>query len=188
MANHIPELSQAISWIARHKRIWRASLLAFLLLAAAGPWTFDKIFVPAEYACSNAVRLEGDFCGIPLPGITIFFWGTIGFIESAIGLATGESALGQGIQNLLISLLLLALFLPIFSLLRLALRGNGRLWFLRAAIFLAFVLGLLFAGSGATRLHPAVWGIWLYLGLLALILVLEFFTLRGERNRVPGPS
>ncbi len=61
-----------MSWINKHKRVWRVAILVLLLVAIMGPWTFDRINVPSEYPCS--VRLEGDFCGTPMSGIWIFSW------------------------------------------------------------------------------------------------------------------
>lgn len=40
----------------------RVVILLSLLVAIMGPWTFDRIHVPAQYTCSTPfVRLEGDF-------------------------------------------------------------------------------------------------------------------------------
>src|SRR3990172_8658466 len=50
---------------------FRIILLALLVVAIIGPWTYDLIHVPAEYPCQPPfVRLEGDFCGEPALAIT----------------------------------------------------------------------------------------------------------------------
>jgi hypothetical protein len=60
-------------WTNEYKKVWRVAVLVLLLVAIMGPWTFDRIHVPSEYSCSSPyIRLEGDFCGIPLRGITVF--------------------------------------------------------------------------------------------------------------------
>jgi len=159
-----------------------------LLLAIAGPWVFDRLNVPSEYPCTSGVRLEGDFCGIPLPGIRIFFWGIIGLPSSIARIISGESALAQGSRDILVSLLLLLLFLPVVSQLRLAVKGDGRRRFTVAALVPAIIVMLLVAITGITPLHQAAWGIWLYLGLVALALVLETLVLRRERVLAPDVS
>ncbi|HMS01246.1 MAG TPA: hypothetical protein PKE62_18530 [Anaerolineales bacterium] len=54
--------------------IIRAGVLLLLILALLGPWMFDQINVPAEYDCSAPfIRLNGDFCGLPISGLR-FFW------------------------------------------------------------------------------------------------------------------
>lgn len=57
-------------------------MLALLIVSLLGPWMYDVIHVPAEYTCDNPfVRLEGDFCGLPLSGIKFFTWFAGGFFH-----------------------------------------------------------------------------------------------------------
>jgi hypothetical protein len=55
--------------INKHRKITRVAILILFITSMLGPWMFDLINVPAEYACSKPnVRLYGDFCGMPVPG------------------------------------------------------------------------------------------------------------------------
>jgi hypothetical protein len=77
-----------LSWLNERRRIWRVIALAALLLAILGPWAFDRTNVPAEYPCTRPhIRLEGDFCGLPLSGL----WGTLLFIEVVASALIGEA-------------------------------------------------------------------------------------------------
>jgi len=63
-----------MSWIYENQHKWRITLLVVMVVAFMGPWTFDRIYVPAKYECSAPfIRLEGDFCGIPMSGLRFFF-------------------------------------------------------------------------------------------------------------------
>ena len=56
-------------WLREHKNVWRVTVLALLRVAMLGPWWFSRIVVPSQYPCSNPlIRLEGDYCGMPMPG------------------------------------------------------------------------------------------------------------------------
>jgi len=83
-------------WINEHKNVWRVAVLVLLLVAIMGPWAFDRIYVPSEYSCSAPfVRLEGDFCGVPLGGITVFSFMVVVFINISVELVTGAIVLTQ---------------------------------------------------------------------------------------------
>jgi hypothetical protein len=59
-----------MSWLNQNARLWRIIILVLLVLTFIGPWGYDRINVPAQYECSPPnFRLEGDFCGMPLPGV-----------------------------------------------------------------------------------------------------------------------
>ncbi len=102
-----------MSWLIEHKRVWRAAILMLLLLASIGPWAFDRIVVPAEYACSAPfIRLKGDFCGTPLSGVWILL-AVVGEAIRIVGsLVTGTSTFGEVGRLPLIVLLVL---LPLLS-------------------------------------------------------------------------
>jgi hypothetical protein len=56
-----------------HKTALRWLILALLIAAMLGPWGFDLLNVPAQYACEKpSVRLYGDFCGYPISGFSGF--------------------------------------------------------------------------------------------------------------------
>jgi hypothetical protein len=95
-----------MSWINKHKRVWRVAILVLLLVAIMGPWTFDRINVPSEYPCSTPnIRLEGDFCGTPMSGIWIFSWMVGGFINAGVGLVTSALGFTEWAREFLFSLL-----------------------------------------------------------------------------------
>ncbi|MBV6450740.1 MAG: hypothetical protein MHPDNHAH_01466 [Anaerolineales bacterium] len=65
----------------KSKSIIRAGALLLLVLALLGPWMYDYVSVPAEYTCDKPfIRLDSDFCGIPLSVIQFFNWFAIGFL------------------------------------------------------------------------------------------------------------
>jgi hypothetical protein len=173
-----------MSWINEHKRVWRVAILVLLLVAIMGPWTFDRINVPAEYPCSAPdIRLEGDFCGMPISGIWIFSWMIGGFIIMGVELVTGATGFadsgGEFLRAFLFIMVLLLLLLPIFSTLFLIVRGDRRRRqvFNAAAWGLAASIGLLIGITIYQKLFWRLWGIWLYIGLAVSALILEVLTL-----------
>ena len=181
-SSSLPRERKKMSWIGKHKRTWRMSLMVLLLLAAVGPWYIDEIHVPAEYECRNAIRLEGDFCGVPLPGIRIIPGFPIGMFISAVRLLTGETAFWQGVLELVGTCFFTLFFLPIFSSLLLSVKEGSQRWrqFHFAVLCFAVALGALYVISSFSR--SALWGFWLYIGALVCALVLELLTWRQERT------
>jgi len=160
-----------------------------LLVAIMGPWTFDRIYVPSEYPCSAPnIRLEGDFCGVPISGIRVFSWIIGGSINAGVGLVTGATVFadrgGEFLRGFLVIMVLLLLVLPFFSTLLLIRGGDHRRrqMFHVAAWDLAAGAGLLLGASGFSRPHWALWGIWLYIGLAVSALILEVLTLAAGRR------
>ena len=87
-------------WLDKNKRIWRTAILIMLLVALIGPWTFERINVPAKYPCTSPfIRLEGDFCGEPMSGIWILSLMIFGMVSSSMGLASGGSFSSTGLAN-----------------------------------------------------------------------------------------
>jgi hypothetical protein len=179
-----------VSWIIDHKNVWRVAVLILLLVAILGPWWFDLIVVPSKYPCSNPfIRLEGDFCGMPMPGIWILV-GLVGRpIELVVGLVTGATVSTDSgyavLYSVLCGLLVRLLVLPFFSTLLLILCGNR--WrqqvFHIAAWSLATGAGLLLGIELSRHLWSwALWGIWLYIGLAISALLLEVLTLIGGKQ------
>ena len=181
-------------WMENHDRDWRIVILALLLVAFLGPWTFDLIHVPSEYACSSPfIRLSDDFCGTPLSGIRLFGWVAGGFIYSSTGLVTGEMMLSEWLREFLYSLLLCLPLLPVFSTLLRILRRDykpGQVFTIIAWI-MAIGFGLFWGVNNFPRSFWAVWGIWLYIGLALSALVMEgkiyWMNKYRDKNRdVPG--
>lgn len=164
-----------MSWIEEHKRDWRIALLVLLLVGFLGPWTFDRINVPAEYTCDPPyIRLEGDFCGVPLSGIWLYPWLLSGLIYSITGLLTRELVFTEWIREFLFSLLLFLSQLPFLCTLLLIRRGDNQLRQTLTIIAWIFAIGFsLFWGLNNPSLFWQVWGIWLYFGLAISALILE---------------
>ena len=172
-------------WISEHKNVWRVAILAVVLVAIMGPWTLDLTNVPSEYSCSAPnIRLDDNFCGMPLPGIWHFRMMVNGFVYASAGLVSGAMAFVEWARQFLYSLYLFLLVLPFFSTLLLILRGDrrGRQVFNVAAWGLAAGIGLLIGISRYPKLFLVVWGIWLYIGLAASALILEVLTLAAGRR------
>ena len=173
--------------IIEHKNVWRVAELVLLLAAIMGPWAFDRIYVPSEYSCSAPwIRLEGDFCGVPMRGMTVLSFMAGALINIGVELVTGAIALSDRAGEFLFSLFLFVLVLPFFSTLLVILRGDRRRRqaFNVAAWGLTAGIGLLMGVSTYPRRLWALWGIWLYIGLAPSALILEVLTLSAGRR--PG--
>lgn len=180
--------------LRKHKRVWRVAALALLVVALLGPWWFDRINVPAQYACSNTVvRLEGDFCGVPMPGTFLLFILVAASIERAMQGVTGVAApldsAAALATALALSLVALVVVLPFLTTLLLIVRGDGRRPRVLhiAAWCLAAAAAVLVSLTVSKSLHiGALWGSWLYIGVAVGALVLELVMLvkgRGMRGR-----
>jgi hypothetical protein len=160
-----------------------------VLVAITGPWTFDLLWVPSEYSCSAPnVRLDDDFCGMPLTGIWLFRWIVNGLVYAWAGLVTGAMGSIERAREFLFSLLHFLLVLPFFSTLLLILLGDRRRWqvFNVVAWGLAAGIGLLIGMFNYPKLFWVLWGIWLYIGLAASALILEVVTLAAGRRPSQG--
>jgi hypothetical protein len=172
-------------WLSEHKRVWRLAVLGLLVVAILGPWTLDPIWVPAERQChAPFIRMEGDFCGMPLSGAWLLWALVSEFISLVISLVTGAPVLTNWGRAFLFLLFALLSVLPFFSTLLLILAGDRlrRQVFNVAAWSLAAGIGLLMGMSSYPRLYWALWGIWLYIGLAAGALILEILTLAAGRK------
>jgi len=172
-----------MNWIKDHHRTWRISILALLLVAFLGPWTLERLYIPSEYECSAPyIRLEGDFCGSPQPGISLFFWLSSGLTT---GLITGEFVNSERIREFLfISLFLLLPVLPILSTL-LLIPGRDhrrRQIFTIIAWVLAIGFGIFWGLINHPKLYWIVWGIWLYIVLAISALILEILVILSSRK------
>ena len=178
-----------MTWIEKYKRVWRVAIIMLLVLAIFGPWTFDHIWVPSEYSCSPPnIRLDDDFCGLPMSGIWLYTWVVCGITYSSEILITGELVFTEWIREFLFSLLLFLTLLPIFSTLLLILRGDHqrRQIFTIVACCLAIGVGLLWGMNNYPKVFWVVWGIWLYIGLTTSALILEMLTLSEGRRFSQG--
>ena len=169
-----------MDWIAEHARVWRSvALLSLLVALVIGPWVYDEISVPAEYPCEAPfVRLEGDFCGVPLHGTWMVFALGGQFISTITGLVTGKLALAKSGRQLAISLAGFLVLLPVVSTLLMIYRGDRRWLKIFHIVILCLAGGLmLWAFSAAFVLRTSrLWGPWLYLASVMVLLILEGVT------------
>jgi hypothetical protein len=162
-------------------------LLVLLAVAILGPWTYERLYIPAEYACpAPNFRLEGDFCGSPLGLFQVCFWTVGGLVNLLVRLVSGAAVFAEVRQEALAvslwTLVLGLLGLPFASSLASTLQGErrDRRGFHLAAWGLGAGAALLFGLSGEVRLARALWGAWLYFVLAAGALVLEALVLAAR--------
>ena len=177
-------------WTSKDSKFWRVAVLVLLVVAMLGPWGFDRIYVPSKYACSSPfVRLEGDFCGVPMRGTTVLYLLAGGFIGISVELVTGATALSDRTGEFLFCALLPPLLvLPLISTFLLILRRDRRrrqvfsivAWGLAAGAGL--LAGVLIGLSYGLKYTRFLWGIWLYIGLAPIALVLEVSILAAGRR------
>ena len=148
-----------MSWINKHRKIFRVIILALLVLAIMGPWLFDVIYVPAEYEChAPYIRLKDDFCGIPLSGIRFLLWMVPGCV--------------------------FLILLPLFSTVLLILIGERRSLQIFNAVTWGLALGLclLMWLKNDPNLFWVLWGLWLYSVVAAAALVLEILLIQAGKS------
>jgi hypothetical protein len=169
--------------IGEFKQTWRVASLALLILALVGPWTYEVINVPAEYSCNAPyVRLEGDYCGEPMPGAWIIFGLALGFISNIAGFLAGTVSLAGRARELLFMFLSIFPVLALLSSLLLLWKKDSRglAIFQLVAWGLASVLSLLWIvfafNASSTQL---LWGAWIYAALPPVVLVMELLALRA---------
>jgi hypothetical protein len=175
-----------MSWIDKHRNIWRIAILATAAVAMTGPWTFELVSVPSEYPCSRPyIRLEGDFCGRPVSWLRGYSWMLDELANGSEMLLRGDVSVVDWARVFLYVLPPSLFLLPLISTLVLILRGDRR----RRQVFqlvawgLAASLGMMLIGLLS---YPGqrwmAWGIWLYVGSAAGALILEVLTLAAGRR------
>ena len=163
-----------MTWIQEHRRIWRIAVIALLMIAFMGPWVLERLYIPAEYECP--IRLDGDFCGISQPGISLLFWLSSGF---AAGLVSGEFSNPERIHEfILISLFILLPVLPVLGTLLLIPDQDNQHKQGFAIIFwvLAIGFGIFIGLNNYPELFWEVWGICLYVAVAVSALILEIIS------------
>lgn len=176
-------------WLDQNRPVWRIIILAIVLIAFIGPWGYDRIHVPAQYDCTFPnFRLEGDFCGVPLSGISVFVPGLGLVLDAAVRMVRGAPPDPILARNLW-SLFIILIPLPVFIIPLLVVAGERLsrksiyvvVWGLASAGGLGFLLLIsLMLGLPPIRL----WGFWLYIVLAIIALIVE--TVMQVRNRKPG--
>ena len=172
-----------MSWITEHENLWRAVILVVAVVAMMGPWNYEQVSVPSEFECSAPnIRLDEDFCGVPLTGMWILRMMVSAVVYASAELATGTMALGEWARGFLSCLPPFLLVLPLFCTLLLILRGDRRRWQVVNIAAWALVAGmcLLLGISYYPELFWVFWGLWTYIGLAIIALILEVLTLRRQ--------
>jgi hypothetical protein len=186
---------QTVSWINEHKNVGRVAVLILLLVAIMGPWTYSSDGTPpAEWCRAPNILLENGRCVRLVSGLEVLTFMVGAFLSMSVGLVTGATVLPDRSREFLITLRLMVgiflLVLPFFTtLFRIWGRDSRRLRvFHLMAWGLAAVLGLLLAVAvfdPGLRLGQ-LWGIWLYIGLAASVLILKVLMLVAGRRLSQG--
>jgi hypothetical protein len=176
-----------MKWINEHKRDLRITFFILLIVAISGPWFFDRIHVPSQYTCSAPnMRLDDDFCGLPL-SITYFYFAMIGDLPHIVtGLVTGTLSFGDASRQSLFFLFLFLPLLPVLSTAILILRSDHRRWHIlhTVGLGLAAGTGVWIAWLGYSTASWVLWGLWIYIGLTISMWALEVLILRIPRKPV----
>ena len=147
-----------MSWINENRNFTRSLILILFVLTLIGPWMFEQINVPAEYACDKPfIRLEGDFCGSPLSGFQFF----------SLFIVVGLSLL---------------LLIPFFTtLLVIWKKDSRRLQTINLSMWsLALILALLLFVTQLKDKGFYLWGLWLYIVLAIGTLIVEMIIRKAK--------
>lgn len=162
--------------------------LAMLFLAIAGPWTYDVINVPAKYMCTPPnVRLEGDFCGLPISGIRMLSLLLESFSSFAMGLIFGTAVFALQAREYFLVLLFLLPYIPLLStILSIWKKDSRRVQLVHLVVWglAGFVVSLWSIMIIATP-HPQkwrLWGCWCYLALAFAVLLIEALSLMSGQD------
>lgn len=172
-----------MSWFNENRSIVRVAILALLIVSLFGPWMYDVIHVPAEYTCDKPfVRLEGDFCGLPLSGIKFFTWFTGGFFYIIVEILKG-SFTGR-FRELIAGLSILPLIPFVTTILLLWKRESPRVRTINlVAWILAFLLALTVFLPQIKEQSFRLWGLWLYILAAAGAVIIEIFITKTSPAR-----
>jgi hypothetical protein len=170
-----------MSRVMEKQQYWRLAFIVLLVLALSGPWAiFDIISIPAPFDCSEPwVRMDENFCGM--------LASPFGMIISAIGdsvqptARTGDSWSDSGLLGVYLPLLIFAL--PLITSLVLLMSKGAKSWQIIHIIVLFLFSALASLYLYLLLISRAVfWGMWLYVGLLIVMLVFEIIMLTMRRQ------
>lgn len=174
-------------WFQKNQRYCRIAFLSLLVIAISGPWWFDRIWVPSAYTCTAPnIRLDEDFCGIPL-SITWFYSSFVAEIGSLVtGAATNAISPGDAARTVLFMVWITVPLLPLLTTIFVLLPGDQQRGHLlhRVGLGLAAVLVGLISLFGFSRASWVLWGLWLYLALVLSMLLLEIKVFSVNRRLV----
>jgi hypothetical protein len=168
------------SRLNEHKRVVRIIILAVFIVTMFGPWIFDRIMVPAEYKCSLPnIRLNDDFCGMPLSGFRFFELFVGGIFYMLLDLTKG--AFINHPRELLIGLSILPLipfFISLFLVWRKETRRTQTINLI--AWILAFLPALTMFIAQLNDQITRLWGLWLYILLAVSAIIFESILLKRQ--------
>jgi len=182
-----------MSWINERKKVGRVAVLVLLLAAVMGPWIYQADGAPPAAWCHDPfILLENGRCVGTVSGATVLTFMAGAFLSMGVQLVTGATVFaersGEFFRVFLFMMLLCLLVLPFFTTLLLVWGRNSRR--LRichlVAWGLAAVLSLLPVVSDSVLRSGRFWGIWLYIGLAASVLILEVLALVAGRRPSQG--
>lgn len=176
-----------MTWFNRYTWGWRALILLLLIITFMSPWGYDRIHVPAQYDCTPPfIRLEGDFCGTPVPGTWSLFV-SFGIIFTTI-VGAADVSFSLLLTRVLFSLFALLTPLAILSSLFIVLFSGRQTWPQTRHLKL---LGLSVVGGVGFLLLVAlpqgvgsfyIWGTWAYVLLVLAALLLELAAWQSNRS------
>jgi hypothetical protein len=182
-----------MSWINEHDNIGRVTVLVLLLVAIMGPWTYSPDGAPpAEWCREPFILLEKDRCVGLVSGATVIIFMTRALFSLSAGLLMGATVLPDRARELfgtfLFVVLLFLLVLPVFTTLLLIRRAGSRRLrpFHLAALGVATVLSVLPVLFDSALHSGRFWGIWLYIGVAASVLILEVRALVAGSRPITG--
>lgn len=174
-----------MSGVMSNKQYWRLAFIVLLVVALISPWAiFDIISVPAPFECSEPwVRMDENFCGLPASPLGTYIIILLDSLQIIPGLGGGAVD-----AAMMLSYLPGLIFtLPLISSLVLFLKKESEPWQIFHVVILA-----LFSAFTSRYLYVLLvsrvvyWGLWLYIGLLIGMLVLEIITIAARRQ--PGSA
>jgi len=154
----------------------RGALIAVFLASMAGPWFYDEIMVPAQYACSAPfIRLEGDFCGLPVSGFHLIIFPMGALLQIVLSGFRGSALSAIAFRDLAVMAAFIALLLPAITTTLQAVRGSSQMARLLtiAAWSVAAPIALFIALSSPRGFRLSLWGVWLFIGLAIVALIFE---------------
>lgn len=172
-----------MTWMYEHRRAWRSVALLLAAVAFAGPWAYERIYIPAEIGCSppNVLFKDGS-CGTPLRGalvVPVMFGSWIWLVHALVGMDPD-----QAFRAFFLLEAATLTVLPLLTTFLLILDQGGDFRIQVLAWGMAALAGPYLARTNFSSPHAASWGIWLYIGLAAGASVLELLALVADRQ--PG--
>lgn len=176
-----------MEWMDRNKNYGRLAALALFVAAVIGPWAYTSDGLPPpEWCAAPNFLLKSGYCARQVSGLEILsFW--VGAYPNEISwLANGDASLTDRIREfsrlLLLTVVIILLLLPIFTtLLNIWGRDSHRLRIFNLGTWgVAAVMSLLPLQFGMELISDRYWGIWLYLGLACVVVILEAVLLKAN--------